>query len=215
MGCRLENKTVFLIEDHSLVRGGLRRLLEGSSSLQVVGEADSLEQAVAPLKETSPAVVCLDLSLPGLSGRAAAASLLEMLPEVRILVVSARLKSREVQSLMQTGVMGYISKSASAEEFLVAAETIARGEVYLGREAAASLAQSLRNPHPSEKILTTRLLQVLDLIARGESTKEIADILCLSPKTVEKYRGQILRRLECKNQIQAIEKARSLGLLHD
>lgn len=204
---------VFLVDDHSLVRGGFKRLLQSSSLLTVVGEADSLESALPQLEKSPADLITMDLMLPGLSGRDAVEKLLECQSKAKVLVVSARVESREVEQLMKLGILGYVSKAASAEEFLLAAETVARGQVYLSGAAASTLAEALRKDQQSEVTLSRRQREVLNLIAAGQITREIAESLFLSPKTVEKYRSQILRKLDCRNQIEALEKARGLGLL--
>ena len=113
-------------------------------------------------------------------------------------------------------MLGYITKDASSESFLSALEKVAEGQTYLGQEAASSLARGFRETGTkTEVVLSKRLIEVLKYISQGKKTKEIADALFLSPKTIEKYRGQILRKLDVRNQIEALQKARELGLLDD
>lgn len=203
-----------MIEDHSLVRDGISRLIATSPKHQVAGAAASLEESIDQLHELRPDVVTLDLELPGLSGRDAVRHLKAACPWARVVVVSARLDPPEVQSLFELGVMGYVTKGADSAELLAALDAVSRGENYLSRAAAAALATAVR--HRTEapvNPLSDRLLEVLRLISRGKTTQEIAEELILSPRTVEKYRGEILRRLECRNQIESLHKARELGLL--
>lgn len=205
---------VFLIEDHSLVRGGFRRLIQAASELEVVGEAANLEEALPLIQKLKPSVVSLDLMLPGISGTEAVEKLLATQPNINILVVSSRTEAPEIQALLQLGVLGYVTKDASSESFLTALEKVSCGESYLGAEAASSLARGFREKaNKPEVVLPKRLIEVLQFIAKGKKTREIAEALFLSPKTIEKYRGQILRKLNATNQIQALQKARELGLL--
>lgn len=207
---------VFLIEDHSLVRGGFRRLIQAASDLEVVGEAANLEEALPLIQKLKPSVVSLDLMLPGVSGTEAVEKLFATQPNINILVVSSRTEAPEIQALLQLGVLGYVTKDASSESFLTALEKVSRGESYLGAEAASSLARGFREKaNKPEIVLPKRLIEVLQFIAKGKKTREIAEELFLSPKTIEKYRGQILRKLNAGNQIQALQKARELGLLQD
>lgn len=208
--------SVFLIEDHSLVRGGLRRLIQAASQLEVVGEASNLEEALPQVERLKPDVVSLDLMLPGTSGAEAVEKLLAILPGLNILVVTSRTEASEIQALLQLGVLGYVTKDASSESFLAALEKVALGESYLGAEAVSSLARGFRERATKPKVvMPERLLEVLRYIAKGKKTREIAEELFLSPKTIEKYRGQILRKLDASNQIQALQKARELGLLQE
>ncbi len=208
--------SVYLIEDHSLVRGGLRRLIQAATEIEIAGEASTLEEALPQVESTSPTVVTLDLMLPGTSGLEAVDKLLSVSPNLRILVVSSRTEGPEIQALLQRGVLGYITKDASSESFLSALEKVAEGQTYLGQEAASSLARGFRETGTkTEVVLSKRLIEVLKYISQGKKTKEIADALFLSPKTIEKYRGQILRKLDVRNQIEALQKARELGLLDD
>lgn len=210
------SSSIFLIEDHSLVRGGLKRLIQTSASLTVAGEAESVELGLPEVIRLKPDVVTLDLMLPGLSGRPAVEKLLAALPGLKLMVVSARTEAAEIQSLLQAGVLGYVSKDSTSEDFLRSLEAVARGESCLGPAAANALARSMRvGGNGNGSVLSERLIQVLSFIAEGKKTKEIAELLFLSPKTIEKYRGQILRKLDCRNQIEAIEKAKKLNILQN
>lgn len=207
---------ILLIEDHSLVRGGYERLIQTVPHLEVVAEAASLEEALPKLASSRPSVVTLDLMLPGISGAEAVDLLFQVDPKLAILVVSSRTNGTEIQELLQHGVMGYITKDATSECFLEALEKVSKGEMYLSSEAAACLARRFREKSDEGSVnLSKRLKEVLVLISKGQKTKEIAETLFLSPRTVEKYRGQILRKLEVRNQIEALEKARRLGILQE
>lgn len=206
--------SVFLIEDHSLVREGFSRLIAHCAKFEVVGAAASLEQALSRVVELRPELITMDLGLPGLSGPNAVCNLLEACPWVRVVVVSARVEPPEVQSLVELGVVGYVTKEAESTELIKALEAAARGEMYLTQVASKALATAVRlRTAPKSRILSPRLLEVLGLTSQGKTTQEIGEQLFLSPRTVEKYRGEILKRLECRNQIEALQRARDLGLL--
>lgn len=205
-------KTIYLIDDHGLVRGGLGKILETSGLLRVLGGANSVEEALPDLK-AHPDLVTLDLQLPGLSGVPAVEAIRRVSPASRILIISARLEAGEVRELVSAGVHGYLPKDVRAEELLRAAETILEGEVYFSSKAANALVSGVRDSGRLDPGLSPRQLETLRLIEKGKKTNEIAEILMLSPKTIEKYRGEILRRLDCRNQFEALEKARGLNLL--
>jgi DNA-binding NarL/FixJ family response regulator len=207
-------KTIYLIDDHGLVRGGLGKILEASGRLKVVGGASSLEDSLIELRQFLPDLVTLDLQLPGISGVAAVEAIRQVTPQSRILIISGRLDSGEVRELVAAGVQGYLPKDVRAEELIRAAETIIEGEAYFSSKAATALVSGVREGgRLADPGLSPRQLETLRLIEKGKKTNEIAEILMLSPKTIEKYRGEILRRLECRNQIEALEKARSLNIL--
>ena len=206
-----------LIDDHELVRNALSRLLASQPDLEVVGQASTTEQATDLIRQVRPDVVILDLVLPGQqSGKEFAVQILEQDPTLAVLVVSSRLEPMEIQFLVEAGIRGYVPKTAPADEFVRAVRSVGRGQHHFSPEAASALAEAMRNNN-SERLnpLSLRQTVVLQRMARGQTTKEIADALCLSPKTVEKYRGEVLRRLKCKNQVQAIEAARKLNLLDE
>lgn len=207
-------KSIYLVDDHGLVRGGLGKILESSGLMKVVGGANSVEDALAELQSLHPDLVTLDLQLPGLSGVAAVEMIRQVAPQSRILIISARLDAGEVRELVSAGVHGYLPKDVRAEELIRAAESILDGDVYLSSKAATALASGVRDGgRGSDPGLSPRQLETLRLIEKGKKTNEIAEIMMLSPKTIEKYRGEILRRLDCRNQIEALEKARSLNIL--
>lgn len=209
-------KTVYLIDDHGLVRGGLGKILETSGRLRVVGGAASVEEALPQLAILQPGLITLDLQLPGLSGVAAVEALRKTSPESRILIISARLEASEIRQLVAAGVQGYLPKDVRGEELIRAGEAVLEGEVYFSSKAATALASGVRESERQESLptnLSKRQLETLRLIEKGKTTNEIAETLMLSPKTIEKYRGEILRRLDCRNQIEALEKARKLHIL--
>ncbi len=207
--------SVYLIDDHGLVRSGLAKILEISGRLKVVGESASVEQALEEVGRLRPRLISLDLQMPGMCGVPAVEALTEISPESRIMIVSARLDPGEIRELVAAGVQGYLPKDVLAEELLRACDTILEGEAYFSAKAASALVSGVRDGRPGgEKAgLSQRQIETLRLIEKGKTTNEIAEIMMLSPKTIEKYRGEILRRLDCRNQIEALEKARQLHIL--
>ena len=152
--------------------------------------------------------------MPGLCGVPAVEALLGVSPDSRIMIVSARIDSAEIRELVAAGVQGYLPKDVLADELLRAADTVLGGEAYFSAKAASALASGVRDGRSgNEKNLSQRQVETLRLIEKGKTTNEIAEILMLSPKTIEKYRGEILKRLDCRNQIEALEKARQLHIL--
>ncbi len=209
-------KGIYLIDDHSLVRGGLGKILETSGVLRVLGGANTVEEALAEIGGLQPDLVTLDLQMPGMSGVEAVGAIRDATPNARILIISGRLDSGEVRELVSAGVHGYLPKDVRAEELVRAAETILEGEVYFSAKAATALVSGVRDSGKlglADPGLSPRQIETLRLIEKGKKTNEIAEIMMLSPKTIEKYRGEILKRLDCRNQIEALDKARTLNIL--
>lgn len=204
---------VALVDDHDLVRGAFRSILAQEPDLEIVAELSSADQ-LGLLETSKPDVVTLDLMLPGpLSGRDLAVRIREMYPSLHILVVSQRIESVELQYLVRAGVKGFLSKRSAFEEFSRAIRTVAAGQFYFCPESSSALASSVGVTNDSP--LSDREVEILSRAARGATVKEIADALCISPKTVEKHRGSILRKLESRNILEALQRARELKLLSD
>jgi DNA-binding NarL/FixJ family response regulator len=205
---------VYLVDDHEMVRSALARVLDEKGGLSIVGQANCVEDAWAFLQDHSVDVVIADLDLPDACGVELVTRLLDVRPSQGIVILSYRLEPREVQSLVEAGVRGYVPKTSNSDELLVAIRAVAEGKHYFASAAATAMAMALKNrPQGEQAGLSERQKLVLERMAKGLTTKEIAEELFLSPKTIEKYRSEIFRRLSCKNQVQAIQAARSRGWL--
>jgi len=185
---------VQLIEDHAVVRAGVRRLLEGERGIRVVVESPTVERGLKDYARLHPDVVILDLTFPKGNGLEAAGS------EARVLVLTMYDNAVYPFRALKAGAKGYLTKSCAPEELIRAVRAVARGEVYL--EARVAQALALRpfadEPDPFE-VLSDREFDVFRLLATGESVKEIAAALCLSPKTVGAHRTRIMRALGADN----------------
>ena len=206
---------IVLVDDHQMVRSALNDLLSAQIDLEVVGQASTTEEASKILKAAQVDVIVLDLVLPNQGGKEYALHLLEYHPRLGVLIVSSRLEPAEVFSLVEAGIHGYVTKSSPADEFVRAVRTVALGQHYFSPDVASALAAAMRRGSERASRLTPRQTAILERMARGLTTNDIARDLCLSPKTVEKYRSQILRRLECKNGVQAIQVARRQNLIEE
>jgi DNA-binding NarL/FixJ family response regulator len=175
---------------------------------------DCAETAWQVLRTQPAEVIVCDLDLPGESGRQLVLKILESQPGQGVVILSYRVEPSEVLFLVESGVRGYVPKSASSDELLRAIRDVASGQHYFASRAASALAEATRQ-RGTDRLnpLTLRQTLVLQHMALGVTTREIATKLCLSPKTVEKYRGEIFRRLNCKNQVQALDAARKLQIL--
>ena len=206
----------YLVDDHTLVREALRDLIHAQPDFEVVGEAESVDVALQDMRKVQPDVLTLDLVMPGLTGREAVARIVEAFPTVAVVVVSQRVVPEEIHALCQAGVTGYVSKNSPAAELLRVLRSAARREVSLCPEATLALVRAVRTAgdRPGNP-LSERQMQVLERLARGWTTRQVAEDMTLSPKTVEKYRGEILRVLNARNVVMALEKARRLNLIEE
>lgn len=185
---------VILVDDHGLLRAGLRRVLDAVPDVEVVGEAADADAALALAAERHPDVVLMDISLPGMSGIEATSRLVAADPHVRVLVVTMHTHAEFVRAAWAAGAGGYLPKNAGSEELLHAIRTVARGERYLGREVEALLpAGPGRAASPTG--LTPRQREVLLLMVQGFGTRAIAGKLSLSVKTIETHRARLMTRL--------------------
>lgn len=204
---------VFLADDHTVVRTGLRTLFEAYPDVEVVGEASDGEEAVRRAAELRPEVVILDFSMPGLSGADAVIALRRDMPEAKVLVLSAYEDHGFVTQVLQAGARGYLLKRAAAEELLQAVRTVAGGGVYLEPSLAAVLAEGPGPTATSDEALSDRERDVLRLLATGYTNKEIGARLKISVKTVETYKTRGMEKLNLRGRVDLVRYASRRGWL--
>lgn len=194
---------VLLADDHDLFRAGLRVLLQDLAGVEVVGEAGEGREALRQVGELRPDVVLMDLMMPGLNGLEATARIAQEFPAVRVLVLSMNAAEEFVLPAVRAGASGYILKNARPAELEQAIRAVARGETYLTPAVSGHLIDDYRRRTPGEgdslDKLTPRQREVLQLVAEGHSSKEIARRLGVSVKTVETYRSQLMDALDIRD----------------
>lgn len=201
---------LLIVDDHAIVREGLRLLLEDVPTLEVVGEAANGQQALALAAALRPEVVLLDLAMPVLGGLETARRLRAAQPECRILVLTSFAEDQDVRTAMQLGVAGYLLKDVLKADLVAAIERAARGEPVLHPEVQRKLIQQLSQPEAEP--LTEREREVLRSIARGLSNREIADHLHITEGTVKGHVSNILAKLHLQDRTQAALYAVKHGL---
>jgi DNA-binding NarL/FixJ family response regulator len=201
--------TVLLVDDHSLVRRGFRRMLEDDPEIVVVGEAEDGHQAVQLALELRPRVVVMDFALPSMNGAVASRHILRTAPETAILVLSMHAEASYVRTCLEAGVRGYLLKNAMDLEMVAAVKEVAAGRQVLDPRLG-SIDQPEGQPPPQ---LTTRELEVLQLIVHGKSNKEIAIVLSLSVNTVAVHRANIMQTLGIHNTAELVVFAIRRGLV--
>jgi DNA-binding NarL/FixJ family response regulator len=189
---------LLLIDDHHLVRQGIRSLTERASDIEVVGESDGGEKAIDLVVSLKPDVVLLDISMPELNGLQILERFIAAAPQVRVVMLSMHSDDVVVQRALKLGARGYLLKSALSEELLIAIRAAYRNEVYLSPSISRSILDGFVSALPASPVdlLTARERQVLQLIAEGNTNPEIAKLLSLSVKTVEKHRTSLMFKLD-------------------
>jgi len=221
---------IMLVDDHSLVRDGIKSLLEDEEDFQVIAEANSGQAAINKLSEISPDVIIMDIRMTGMSGIEATKQLVQQGASPSILMLSMHDSEEYVLQSIEAGAKGYLLKDAGREEFLKAIRTVHEGGLYFSGDVSKFLInQLLQNnsssiPTPTTTSpqpiltepaisLTKRESQILKLAATGMSNQEIADHLGKSKRTIESHRFNLMKKMEAKNLIELTNKARRMGLI--
>lgn len=193
---------VLIVDDHALVRMGIRRLLDDMADVEVVADAESGEQALLLVKTHAPDVVLLDMKMPGIDGWEVTRRLKKSNPDIKIIAITAM--SSDPLPVLQLGAMGYLSKESGAAEIALAIRKVARGEKYLSAEVAQKMAiNSLQDAKNSPfDMLSEREMQVMLMVTSGMNVQDIAERLFLSSKTVNGYRYRMFEKLGIKNDVE-------------
>lgn len=203
---------VLIVDDHSVVRQGLRMFLQIDETLQVVGEAEDGEEAVRLARELKPDIVLMDLLMPVMDGIEATAIIRKELPDTEVLALTSVSTDQMIIGALRAGAIGYILKETGGEDLRHAIVAAASGQVLLSPQVAAHLVGSFKESEPATT-LTKRELEVLALVANGESNKEIAAHLFVSEETVKTHVGNVLSKLGMTSRTQAALHAIRLGLV--
>lgn len=206
---------VLLVDDHELIRIGIKRLLQDVHGIKVIGEASTGEEAIRIAKELIPDVVLMDVQMPGIGGLEATRKMIRHNPDIKILALTVFDDEPYPSRLLQAGAAGYITKGCDADEMIRAIRTIHSGQRYISSEIAQQLA--LKRFTKAEEspldILSERELQIMLMITSGQKVQEISDKLCLSPKTVNSYRYRIFEKLNINSDVELTLMAIRLGLV--
>jgi two-component system, NarL family, response regulator NreC len=208
---------VLLVDDHTIVREGLRALLQGTPGIEVVGEASDGRESLREAQRLSPDVVVMDASMPGLNGIDATQRILELVPATRVLVLSMHAGEEYVRPALRAGASGYLVKGSGLSDLVAAIRAVAAGDSFVSPTVAKLLVQDAREAGVERargtEELTVREREVLQLVAEGHSTQAIGQLLHLSPKTVEGHRGRVMQKLGVANVAGLVRHAIRLGLV--
>lgn len=208
---------VVLADDHILIRAGLRALLHSLPNIEVIAEASDGHEAVEVIARHQPDVVIMDIGMPGLNGVDSTRRIVKQFPGTRVVILSMHANEEYVGRALEAGAMGYLLKGAEPAELELVFKAVMRGETYLSPSIAKHLVQDYLS-HRKEKTqplpdLTSRQREVLQLIAEGCSTKDIANKLKLSVKTVDTHRGELMHRLDIHDVAGLVRYAIRTGLV--
>ena len=206
---------VLLTDDHALVRTGIRRLLEDSGEVRIVGEADCGETSLKLAQELTPDVILMDVNMPGIGGVEACRRILQRNPAQKIIVLTIHNEQTFPKRMLEIGAKGYLTKECGVEEMLAAIRQVYRGGAYIAPSIAQQLALSLLPGNESNPIdrLSRREFQVMLMISHGLTNAEISEKLCLSPKTISTYRLRLLEKLGAQNEVDLIKIAVEQGMV--
>ena len=210
---------VLIADDHAIVREGLRQLLNGQTDMEVAGEAEDGRQALEKVKSLHPDVILLDIAMPHLSGLEVISLIRGAAPETQVVVLSMHSKETYVQQVLSSGALGYVLKASPSTDILEAIRMAHRDEYFLSsRLKAEVIGKYLKTKRSTPALrgydlLTEREQQVFRLVAQGHSTSQIADILCVSPKTVEKHRTSLMNKLGVHDRLELLKYAIKIGIV--
>ncbi len=210
---------VLVADDHSIFREGIKMVLSRNQDLEIIAEAEDGRAAVKEALAHRPDLVIMDISMPGLTGIEATREILAQSPQTRVIILSVHSRKTFIMEALKAGARGYVVKDSAGEKLLDAVGAVLKGESYLDSPVASLLVEEfvrlpLSNPEGDlSPALTERELQVLRLIVDGLTNKQIAEHLCISPKTVENHRGNIMAKLGLHDVIDMVKYAISTGLV--
>lgn len=214
-----KNITILLADDHTIVRQGLAKLLEGEENFTVVGEAENGREAIEKADTLNPDIVLMDIAMPMLNGIEATRQIKKNAPETRIIILSMHSHNRYVDQLFSLGASGYLLKNSTGADIKNAIYAAIKGNTYLSPSISRRVIEeyvSMKNGSLSDELygkLSNREREVFQMIAEGRATRDIADILCISPSTVKSHRAKIMEKLQVDNVSHLIQFAIRLGIV--
>jgi len=210
----MSNLNVLLVDDHSVVRMGFKMLIDSEKDMKVIAEAETGEEGIIKFQEIKPDVVVMDITMPGIGGLEAIERIIAKDKNAKILVLSAHEDSVHPKRVLSAGAIGYLTKRSAAEELINAIRTVGSGKKYIESTVAQQLAiTQLSGENDPTEVLSDREFEVFISLAKGKSTNEIADTMCLSPRTVGTHLYNIKQKLNANNSAEIALIAIRCGLL--
>lgn len=211
----MSSARILLVDDHKLMRAGLRALIEGAPGMSVIGEADDGAMALEMVRRDSPDIVITDISMRGIGGLELLAVLQREFPQVRVVILSMHAEKAYVDQTLGTGARAYLLKDAAMEELHLALQAVLKGDIYLSPGVSTKIIDGfIRNAESAQDVLTPRQREILKMLAEGISVREIARMGDTSVKTVEAHRAQIMERLNIRDIAGLVRYAVRTGLVN-
>lgn len=212
----MQRYRILLVDDHTILRHGLKKLVESKLEYEVAGEASDGLSAVKMVRNLKPDLVILDISMPNMTGMQAVPEIRDAHPAVKVLVLTMHDSEEYIRQFLKLGVVGYLLKDTASEELLAAIAEIRRGGTYFSAAIASRL--TVRKPGPEGPAtrfdaLTKQELKILKMLAEGKSNKEIAVLLFISPKTVETHRTHVMKKLDLHDITELVRLAIKMNLI--
>ncbi len=216
---KLKPIEIVIVDDHTIVRQGLRKLLEEEDYLKITGEAMNGREAVQKVQELKPDVVIMDIAMPILNGIEAARQIKQSTLKTKVIILSMHDHTRYIRELLSIGVSGYLLKNAVSDDIIQAIKTAVKGETFLSPSISSRVIEDYvgMNQKTSQdelyNNLTNREREVFQMMVEGYSTKKISEMLCLSPSTIKSHRSNIMEKLKMENISKLIQYAIHLGII--
>jgi DNA-binding NarL/FixJ family response regulator len=215
----MTKRTIVLADDHVLLRQGLRKILDGQSNLEIAGEAGTGPELLELLRKCNPDLILLDISMPNMRGIEAIPEIRRTRPDAKILILTMHKDEEYMFEAISAGANGYMLKEDADKDLFFGIQTVLEGKIYISRFLAEksrqdwALIRSGKKASPSAEPLTTREREVLKLLAEGKSSKEIGEVLFISPRTVERHRANMMEKLSAKNMVDLVKYAVRKGYI--
>ncbi len=210
---------VLVVDDHSIVRDGMRQLIASQGDMELIGEADDGAGALIQVKSLEPNVVLLDIAMPGMTGLETITLIKDARPEVKVVMLSMHSKDSYVHQALSAGALGYVLKASTSKDILKAIRAAQKNEYFLSSKIRAGVIESYlqsKRQTPAVRgydLLTEREQQVFRMVVEGNTTKEIAEILCVSAKTIEKHRTSVTNKLGVQGRLELLKYAIKIGVV--
>lgn len=207
---------ILIADDHGVLRAGLRSLLNAEPDMEVIGEAESSKEAVSLANHSDPDVILMDISMPGEDGLEGTRQILASQPKRRVLLLTVHEDSSLMREALQIGATGYILKRAVESELIDAIRAVARGELYIHPAMTRALLDEPTGSRPvqsNQVTITQREVEILRYIAQGYTNRQIAELLCISVRTVESHRANLMDKLDLHSRVELVRYATDHGLL--